>query len=146
MDSKKSTDIVGMAEQWFEKLPALPAKAVDTLAGIMPWIAVIFGVLGVLVGLSGLGVLTVLAPLAGLGGAASRAGLGLISTIALIISSVMMLAAFPGLKSFKTGGWTLLFWSEIVGVVGSLLVFSIPGVLWGIVGLYIIFQIKPKYK
>ncbi len=43
--------------------------------------------------------------------------------------------------------WTLLFYSQLVGVVSSLLSGSIVGgLIGGLIGLYILFQVRPLYK
>ena len=134
-----------MMEEWFKKLPPLPANAVDAIYGITPWIALVFGIIGVLGALSGFGILTFLVPFAVLSGA-SGYGLGMISAVGWLISSVLMLLAFTGLKAGKISGWNMLFWSEVVSVVSSLVAFSLGSVIGAVIGFYLLFQIKPKYK
>lgn len=145
MDKTKGGSIDAMMEGWFKQLPALPASAVDVLYKIAPWIALIFGILGVLSGLAGFGILTAFAPFAVAGGVRGY-GLGFIAAVGLVVSSVLMLLAFPGLRGGKMGGWTMLFWSEVVSVVSSLIGFNIGSVVGALIGFYILFQIKPKYK
>lgn len=146
MDDKKSgNQIVSSLEDVNKKLPALPPKAVDVLVSIAPWIALIFGILGVLSGLAGFGLLTAFSPVAMMGGV-SGYGLGYVSAIILLASSVLMLVAFPGLKKRSGAGWNWLFWSEVVSIVGSLLTISIGSVVGGLIGLYILFQMKPRYR
>lgn len=145
MDKSKSNSIDAVMEGWFKQLPALPASAVDTLFKITPWIALIFGILGVLTGLAAFGVMTAFAPFAVAGGVHGY-GLGFISAIGLAISSVLMLVAFPGLRAGKMSGWTILFWSEVVSVVASLVGFNVGSVIGALIGFYLLFQIKPKYK
>lgn len=147
MENKKSAEqLQSMLEEWFKKLPPLPANAVEGLFKIAPWIALVFGVIGVLGSLSGFGALTFLAPLAAMGGASNYYGLGIISTVGWLVSSVLMLLAFTGLKDGKMSGWNLLFWSEVVSVVASLVVFSLGTIVGAAIGFYLLFQIKPKYK
>ena len=137
--------LVKSLEDVFRKLPPLPANIVDVLVGITPWIALIFGILGVLGALAGLGILTVFAPLAVVSGDRGF-GLGYISTIGLGLSSLLMLAAFPGVKARKASGWQLLFWSEVVNVVASLVGLSVGSIIGAIIAFYLLFQIKPRYK
>lgn len=140
-----ASDVVGTVEQFYKKLPSLPINTVDILYKIAPWLALIFGILGVLVALGGLGILTVVAPLAVLGGVGNY-GLGILSAIGLGISSLLLLLAFSGLKAGKLSGWNLLFWSEAINIVASLLGLAFGSVIGGLIGLYLIFQIKPRYK
>lgn len=137
--------LVKSLEEIFKKLPPLPTNAVDVLFKITPWLALIFGILGVLTGLAGFGILTAFAPFAVAGGV-SGYGLGFIAAIGLGVSSLMMLLAFPGLRAGKMSGWTMLFWSEVVNVVASLVGFSLGSVIGAIIAFYILFQIKPKFK
>ena len=147
MENKNSgQQLQSMLEEWFKKLPSLPASAVDGLYSIAPWIALVFGVIGVLGALSGFGALTFLAPFAVMGGASSYYGLGIISTVGWLVASVLMLLAFGGLKAGKISGWNMLFWSEVVSVVSSLVAFSLGTVVGAAIGFYLLFQIKSKYK
>lgn len=147
MENKKSAEqLQSMLEEWFKKLPPLPANAVDGLFKIAPWIALVFGVIGVLGSISGFGALTFLAPFAAMGGASSYYGLGIISTAGWLIASVLMLLAFTGLKAGKISGWNMLFWSEVVSVVSSLAAFSLGSIVGVAIGFYLLFQIKPKYR
>jgi len=58
-----------------------------------------------------------------------------------------MIAALPGLFARKMSGWTLLFYSQLVGIVHSLLTGNIiSGLLTALIGLYILFQVRPLYR
>ncbi len=129
----------------FKKFPPLPAGAINTLFQFAPWIALIFGILGIFTALAGFGILSVFAPLA-VAGAVPSYGLGFISAIGLGLSSLLMLVAFPGLKAGKMAGWNMLFWSEVVNVVASLVGFSIGSIIGAIIAFYLLYQVKPKYK
>lgn len=146
---KNSKALVTTMDGWFSKLPALPTNAKELLVKVMPFIALIFGVLGVLGALAGLGVLTMFAPLAMFGGAQGVAsyGGGFLAALVLLVSSGLLLAAFPGVRANKMSGWTLLFWSEVVSLVGAILSMNlISGVLIALIGFYLLFQIKSYYK
>lgn len=129
----------------FKKLPPLPANAVKVLFQLAPWVALIFGILGILTALAGFGVMTAFAPFA-VAGAVPNYGMGFIAAIGLGISSVLMLLAFPGLKAGKMAGWNMLFLSEVVNVVASLVSISIGGIIGAVIAFYILYQIQPKYK
>lgn len=146
MGDKQSTNLQSMMEEWFKKLPPLPANAVDTIFKITPILALVFGILGVLLSIAGLGVLSILAPVAVIGGVAPHYGLGIIATIGWLISSVMMLMAYPGLKAGKMGGWNLMFWSEVVNVVTAVIGITFGNVVGALIAFYLLYQIKPKYK
>lgn len=136
-----------MLEEWFNKLPSLPKGGQKVLVQIAPWISLIFGILGVLVGLGGLGILSVLSPLMLLGSGVSNTTGSLVSVAISLVSSVLLLVAFPGLKAKKMQGWTMLFWSQVAAFVASLVMLSIVGGLVGaVIGFYLLYQIKSYYK
>ncbi len=136
-----------MMEEWFGKLPMLPKGGRDVLVKVAPWVALIFGVLGVLVGLGGLGLLSVLSPMMLLGSGMSNTAGSLLSVAVSLVSSVLLLLAFPGLKKRKMQGWNMLFWSEVAAFVSSLVALSIVGgVIGAAIGFYLLYQIKSYYK
>ena len=148
--SKTSTnDIIDTLGDWFAKFPELPKNAREVLVKIAPIISLVFGVLGVIVAISGLGLLTATSPFAVMGGvqATSAYGTGFVAVLIYLVSSVLLLAAFPGLKAKKMHGWNLLFWSEAVNLLGGLVSLSIlSAVIGAVIGLYLLFQIKSYYK
>jgi len=149
MAQKQTQDWMVMMEDWFTKLPPLPKGGKDAIVQITPWVALIFGILGVLGGLAGIGLLTALSPFMaisnGLGGAAG----GLIGAAFGLAASAILLAAFPGTSKRQMRGWTLLFWSEALSAVASVLSIGTNGaigLLVALVGFYLLFQIKSYYK
>lgn len=151
MDKKTTQNVVGMLEQWFAKAPALPKNVTEVIVKITPILSLVFGILGILFALGGLGVLTVFSPLAfffGGPGGMSAYGTGFLAALIWLASSVLMLLSYTGLKAKKANGWNMLFWSEVVSLVGSVL--SVSGLLSGVIGaliaFYLLFQIKPYFK
>lgn len=141
----KSDELIATIETWFKKAPELPANIREVLVRIAPWLALIFGALGVLAGLSLLG----LSPVAAISGV-KTSSLLLISSVFALVSSVLLLLAFPKLRKGELRGWKLLFWSEVVSVVSSILSLTtvniLVTVLVTLIAFYLLFQIKPYYK
>jgi hypothetical protein len=147
--AKESGNLIDTMEDFFKKAPAIPANGREALVNIMPWIALIFGILGILTALGGIGLLTVFSPLAVFSGASGVASYGgtVLATWVYLGASVLLLAAYPGTKAKKLSGWNLLFWSDVVNVIASLVGGAIvSAVVWGLVGFYLLFQIKSYYK
>ena len=143
----KSKDWQDMMEEWFGKLPNLPKGGRDVLVKIAPWVALVFGILGVLVGLGGLGILSVLSPMMLLGSGVGATTGGLLSVAISLVSSVLLVVAFPGLRARKMQGWNMLFWSEVAAVVSSLVALSLVGAVVGAaIGFYLLYQVKSYYK
>jgi hypothetical protein len=108
----------------------------------------VFGILGVigLVGASGLGVLATIGSL----------GFGLpilINLLLGIVSAVLLLMAFPGLKARVKKGWNFVFYSQVISVIGGVAM-AVLGYPYGIVGtiigaaigFYILFEVRSHYK
>lgn len=133
-------------EDWFMKLPELPKSATDVLVRITPWIALIFGILGVLGSLAGLGILTALSPFVMMGNGIGGTATSLLTALLSLASSALLLAAFPGTKAHKMQGWKMLFWSEVVSTISSVLLISLTGVIGAFIGFYLLYQIKRYYK
>lgn len=143
--AKQSMDLIATLEDLYKSAPSLPVNIREVLVKITPWIALIFGVLGVLGGLTAVG----FSPLGVFAGIGSSVTL-LLSGILTIVASVLMLMAFPKLQKHLYAGWTLLFWSEVVSFVSSVLSLSVGSVIQALIGaaigFYLLFQIKSYYK
>lgn len=146
MADGKSKDLMVQVEDAFMKLPPLSKNVRETLVSLAPMLALIGGVLGLLVGLSGLGLSTLLAPLAVLTGTAAAWGGAFVAAAILIVSSIMLFLAYPGLKAHKLAGWKMALWSEVVWLVWAVVSVSVGAVLGSLIALYLLFQVKSYYK
>jgi hypothetical protein len=138
---KTSQDVINAFEGVFKQVPNLPTSWREVLVKIAPILSLVFGVLGIIAGIGALG----LSPVALFDGVNSSM-LVLISGVTAIVSSVLLLMAYPHLKVRKYRGWELLFWSEVVGVISSVLALSISSVIGIVIGFYLLFQMKSYYK
>jgi hypothetical protein len=149
----KAKEAMHGLEAWlaplFEKLPHIPQGGREWIVSVSPYIALVFGVLGIisLLGASGIGII------------ASVLTLGLavpmmISIVISLVSAVLLLMAFPGLKARTKKGWNLVFYSEVISVAGGVITAftmtygsSIVGTAIGaLIGFYILFEIRSYYK
>lgn len=121
------------------QLPALPENFKDTLVKIMPILAIIglvFGGLG-LIGLLAFGIVAIFS---------LSAGITVFLAFLFTIVSVALLAlALPGLFARKRDGWVWIYYAELVSIVSSAVTLSIPGVIIGLLWLYVLFQVRDKY-
>ncbi len=144
INHKVVTDLIKTLEDLFAKAPNLPTNIREIIVKITPWLALIFGILGVLAGLGALG----LSPVAMVAGVDTSFML-LIAGILAIISSVLLLMAFSKVKVLKAEGWRLLFLSEVVSIISSLLSGPnawVGAIIGGLIGFYFLYQIKSYYK
>lgn len=137
-------DLVGFLDFYLvKKAPfQLPDEVREFLVKFGPWIALVMLILSLPGLLVMLGVGTVLLPF---GGYAYATGFTYL-TVVLLAQLVLLGLALPGLFGRKMSAWKLLFYSQLVGIVFSLLVGAILGALiGGLIGLYILFQVRPLY-
>lgn len=136
-----------MMEDWFAKFPPLSPNIREVLVKVAPWLALVFGVLGVFGALAATGIMAALSPFMVLGGGLSVAAGGLAGAVLALVSSVLMLMAFSGLRDRKMAGWKWSFYSQLVSVVSSVVALNLVGAVVGaMIGFYLLFQIKSYYK
>lgn len=139
-------DLIGFLDFYLvKKAPfQIPAGGRELLVRIGPWIAIVLIVISLPVLFFALGLSALVAPW--LLGPGYAAGLGLV-TIGSILQMALLAMALPGLFARKMSGWTLAFYGELASIVTALLAGSFVGaILGGLIGLYILFQIRPLYR
>jgi len=137
-------DLVGFLDHYLvQKAPfQIPAEIKELLVRFGPWIALVLLILSLPGLLLMLGLGTAMIPLGGVGYAAGFTYL----TVLLLAQLVLLGLALPGLFKRKMSAWTLMFYSQLVGIALSLLSGAIVGALiGGLIGLYILFQIRALY-
>jgi hypothetical protein len=137
-------DLIGFLDFYLvKKAPfQIPDNGREWIVKFGPWITVVLLILLLPLLLVALGIGAVFMPFGGVGYAASFG----IMTIVLIIELGLMVAALPGLFARKMAGWTLLFYSQLVGIVYNVFTGNVVGgLLMGLIGLYILFQVRTKY-
>lgn len=68
------------------------------------------------------------------------------ATIIAFVIFILEICAIPGLFGRKKYAWTLIMYGALLTVISDIVFFSIGGILGGIIGLYVLFQIKEYYK
>lgn len=147
----------------FKKAPQLPEEGRKGLATALPWLALIGGVLS-LIGAWNIyrlatiadqylsGIYSAFGYTSPIVGVTATAWIGI---VVLVAQAVLLLVAFPALRSGKKSGWNMLLWADL-----ALLVYSVVTDLFGgyvniggfimyllstAVGLYLLFQVRPYF-
>jgi hypothetical protein len=138
-------DLIGFLDFYLvKKAPfQIPDAGREFIVKFGPWITLVLMVLTLPFLLILLGLGTLVSPFGGVSGMASWG----LSAILIVIRFALRAAALPGLFARKMFGWRLVFYSVLVGLAESLLsVYSIVfGIIGAVIGLYILFQIRPLY-
>jgi hypothetical protein len=137
-------DLIGFLDFYLvDKAPfQIPDAGREWIVKFGPWITVVLLILTLPLLLVALGLGTLFIPFGGLGYAR---GFGIL-TLVLIVEIGLMIAALPGLFARKISGWRLLFYSQLLSIAYSVLSGAIVGgLLFGLISLYILFQVRPLY-
>jgi hypothetical protein len=137
-------DLIGFLDFYLvKKAPfQIPGEIREFLVKFGPWIALVLLIISLPALLVMLGIGTALMPFGGVGYAAGFTYL----SVMLLAQLVLQGLALPGLFARKMSAWKLIFYAQLIGIAFSLLSGSILGALiGGLIGLYILFQIRPLY-
>jgi hypothetical protein len=146
-EQQATGDIQGLIaildEYLVKKAPfQIPDAGKEFIVRFGPWISLVLLILLLPLILFALGMGAVFMPF---GGVAYATGFGL-SAIFACVQMVLLVIALPGLFNRKMAGWMFLFYEQLVGIVGSLVRYQIVGaIIGGLIGLYILFQVREKY-
>ncbi len=80
---------------------------------------------------------------------AGGAGVGMIYTITIVLtiaSTVLGILALPGLFNKTRSGWVFSYYAQLISILGGILSFSILGVIFGLLWLMLLFQVRDYYK
>jgi hypothetical protein len=121
----------------------IPAAGKEWIVKYGPWIAIVLLILLLPPILLLLGLGAALTPFGGVYYATNYSYIAIVT----LIQAGLTVAALPGLFARKMSGWTLLFYSRILAIVTTLLLGNVvAALLGGLIGLYILFQIRPLYE
>jgi hypothetical protein len=135
-----------LAPFFTKQLPSLPENIKDLLVKLAPYFAIIGVIISLPAILAVLGLGTIAAPFAALGGVSSFTNFSL-SIIFVIINTVIMAMAIPGLFARTYKGWQLMFIGTIISAVSSLLSMNLGSLILGTaISFYFLFQVKSYYK
>lgn len=130
---------------FLHKAPEMPEGVKNAIVVFMPWIMIVIVVLSIP---------TIIALFGGAAflpftytGQVSYGFMSILSHIFGLGAVVLEVMAIPGLLKKTSRGWKLLFYSALLGLISSLLIGNIFGFLISlIISMYIIFQIREKYR
>lgn len=132
-------------EYFGQKAPQLPKGIKDFLVMAAPYLVILGIILTIPAILALLGLSVLLAPALALGGGWTLAGI--ISLLVLLVTTVLMIMAVPGLFAKKKFGWDKMFWVSLINVVGTLVTGNLIGLVIGTaITWYFLFQVRSYYK
>jgi hypothetical protein len=143
--SQAPKDLIGFLDYYLvQKAPfQIPEAGREMIVKFGPWVLLVLLLLTLPLVLFVLGIGTVVMPF---GGVQYAAGFGF-AAIFLILYYILWIASMPGLFARKKSGWNLAFYGQLLSIVHSLASGAILGaIVGGLIGLYLLFQVRTKYS
>lgn len=137
-------DLVGFLDFYLvKKAPfQIPDNAREWIVKWGPWITVFLLIISLPFLLLALGISAVFLPFSGV----YAPGIAF-AWVFLVVQLGLMVASLPGLFARTAAGWRMAFYARLAGILFGLLSYQIvSALLGGLIGLYILFQIRTLYK
>lgn len=149
----KAMGMIAQFEAWLENVMVakapfqIPMGGKEFLATVAPYLVII----GIVLFVISLPVLLGMGAMVGsLGMGMGHSGYGymmLVSLVSGIVSMGLEAWAVPGLFKRTSASWRLVFYATLVSFAGSVLSLNLIGaVVGGVIGWYLLFQVKTLYK
>lgn len=147
LTDKKSQHFADQIGDVFKTIPHLPQGLVEFFVKVAPYLALLGAILslvaGPILGLLSVMSLITLNPLIVLA--------TVLAAILSLVNAVLLFMAFNPLKDRQYRGWMLLFWSQILGLVETVVMIvlgqsSILSIVMGLIALYVLYEMRPFYK
>lgn len=149
----KALGYIAQFEAWLEmymvtKAPfQIPMGGKEFLATVAPYLAIV----GIVLFVMSLPVLLGLGAMVGsigmMGGQVGYGYAALVSLVSGVVAMALEAWAVPGLFKRTSASWRLVFYATLVSFAGSVLSLNLIGaVIGGVIGWYILFQVKVLYK
>jgi hypothetical protein len=135
-------------EQWLQlylvgKAPPLPPQGREWTLKAAPWVMLFLLLVALPRLLMILGLGAALVPF----GTPYAHGLGyLISLVFGLLLVALRGLSLPGLFNRTANGWRLAYYSMLASAASSVLHFNPPGVLFSLLALYLLFQVRNDYR
>ncbi len=123
----------------------IPQHVKEAIVKYVPWINLILMILLFPVILAVLGLGTILMPASFLGGV----GTGFIYIVTMIVTGITLVLraiALPGLFGRKRSGWVYTYYADMLNALLNLISFSIMGLIFSVLFLFVLFQVRSYYK
>lgn len=138
----KNMSLVGWFDLIYSRLPNFSSDSRSSVVKVLPPLTLVMGVLMTfasvmeIIGTPFISVFTL--------GKSSLLQTLLLTNVLGIFQGIFMISAYKSLRSKSTKGWRLVFWSQILWIVSSLISMS-PALLLAFLFLYPVFKVRSEY-
>lgn len=136
-------NVIELFDKAYSLLPQFSSDVKEVVVKILPYITLVFGLLlafASIMEILGTPFISILAF-----GKSTLIQILLLTNVLGIVQGILMVSAFTGLRKRSNRGWKLIFWSQILWIISSLISFSITLIL-GFLFLYPLLKVRSEYK
>ena len=138
-------DLIGLFGKFYSHFPDLGSELKDLLLKIFPVATLVAGILLTLASVIELLGTPFISVFTLTHGGPKLIQILLITSAIGVFQGILMIYAYPFLRRKKERGWRLLFWTQVLWLVSSVLSLS-PSIIVSLLLFYFIFQVKQDYK
>lgn len=136
-------NVIELFDKAYSLLPQFSSDVKEVVVKILPYITLVFGLLlafASIMEILGTSFISILAF-----GKSTLIQTLLLTNVLGIVQGILMVSAFTALRKRNKRGWKLIFWSQILWIISSLISFSITLIL-GFIFLYPLLKVRSEYK
>lgn len=133
-----------LSEYLVNKAPALPNDFKKLLVQLAPYFAILAVIFGLPAILAVFGLGAVLTPVVWLAGA--RTGVYWLLWLVGLIQVILAGKSIQPLFARSGHGWRLMYYSQLLSIITSLGSYNVGSLLFTVIALYLLYQIKASYK
>lgn len=148
---KKMAALERTLEPVFTKAPHLPENVRLGLVSIVPWAALIFGIMGIL-GLLSAGAFMSVISLSFYSGGITKLSWAIV-VLAGLLTALLELLAYKPLTKREKKGWNFLFYGVVLTILAAIidLIFgygsgATGSIVGSLIGLWLLFEIRTMYR
>lgn len=135
--------LIDIFDKAYSLLPQFSSEVKQTVVKILPYLAIIFGLIITIASIMeilGTPFISILAF-----GKSTLIQTLVLTNVLGIVQGILMVSAFTGLRRKSKRAWKLIFWSQILWIISSLISLSAALTL-GFIFLYPLLKVKSEYK
>lgn len=127
----------------YKSMPKLSKGVRATIEGALPWFVLVMSIFAVFGMFATLGLGAIASPFMILGKRSFT--MFWLSWGVAAVQLVLEVMAIPGLFNKRRAAWMLLYYSNTLGLLMSIISFSVGGIILALFLIYVLYQVKSSY-
>lgn len=133
-----------LSDYLVKKAPSLPQEIKELLVKLAPFFAILAVVFGLPAILAVFGLGAMMTPFAWLAGA--KTGFYWLFWVVGLVQIGLSALSIKPLFARASHGWRLMYYSQLLSILSSVGNYNVGNLVFTIISLYLLYQVKPSYK